>query len=565
MVSFKRYMHIILIIVGLGGIFLIYSIHESRPASVHNLTSSAVKREFTEARRVDEGERPRVWLLGDPEDERCGELYGNVRQLCRDIQLTLAGESRLDIGEVEERDLVIFCDSSVSRWVDPEELMAFIAGGGRVILAAGLGEEESLLWPVFGIREMSPGDDFHYLAFEKPLFPVQPKEACYDGGSGSARLKVSEEADVYIRVIGEDVPILYTYPWQKGCVCVINGIFLSDPRCAGLLTGAISLLLPDFIYPILGVKAVFLDDLPMITPEEDELCKRVYGYSGEGFVRDVMWPTFQGTSLRTSTPYTSSILVAAPSQESFKTENDAILMTICKSALQFGGELTYSVNCLENGNFVVNQDFIDRFSGLFTGYTVQGLTMETDNFSTEMLDISGAEIRAVRGMLGSQDLRLSWKDGFTVFPVATEGNSMDDGNLFAIYSVLGAYGMVSHVFNVKELITREDDPAAWDKDKLQVGYFESEVLSRAFWLEGRTLSQTEDDVRSYQNMSYGWTRRGNQIELDCGGAAKGQTFFYHTDSHIVGAVGLTYQNVGNGYYLLRIQENHGTLTLEGEE
>lgn len=565
MISFKRYMHIILIIVSLSGIFLIYTIHESRPASVQNLTSSTVKQEFTEIRRVDEGDRPRVWLLGDPEDGRCGELYGNVRQLCQDLQLTVAGEGCLDIGKVEEQDMVIFCDSSVSRWADPEELTAFIAGGGRVILAAGLGEEEALLRPVFGIQEMSQGDDFHYLAFEKPLLPVQPDEAFYDGSSGSARLKVSEEADVYIRVIGEDVPILYTHPWQKGTVCVVNGIFLSDPRCAGLLTGAFSLLLPDFIYPILGVKAVFLDDLPMITPEEDELCKRVYGYSGEGFVRDVMWPAFQGTSLRTGTPYTSSILAAAPSQESFQTENDAILMTICKSALQFGGELTYAVDCREDGSFVVNQDFIDRFSGLFTGYTVQGLTMKTDNFSREMLDISSAEIRAVRGMLGSRELRLSWENGLTVFPAATEGNSMDDGNLFAICSVLGAYGMVSHVFNVRDLITREDDPAAWDKDKLQVGYFESEVLAQASWLEGRTLSQTEGDVRSYQDMTYGWTRSGSRMELDCGGIVKGQAFFYHTESRIVSAEGLTYQDIGNGYYLLRMQENHGTLTLEGGE
>lgn len=564
MISFKRYIHIILIIVSLSGIFLIYSIHESRPASAQNLTSSAVKQEFTEIRRVDEGDRPRVWLLGDPENERCGKLYGNVRQLCQDLQLTVAGEGLLDTGKAEERDIVIFCDSAVSRWADPEELTAFIAGGGRVILAAGLGEEESPLWPVFGVREMSPEDDFHYLAFEKPLLPVQPEKSWYDGSAASARMKISEKAEVYVRVVGdEDIPILYTHPWQRGSVCVINGTFLSDPRCTGLLTGAVSLLLPDFIYPILGVKAVFLDDLPMITPEEDELCRRVYGYSGEGFVRDVMWPVFQGTSLRSSTPYTSSILAAAPSQERFETENDAILMAICKSALQFGGELAYAVDCREDGSFVVNQNFIDRFSGLFTGYTVQGLTMKTGNFSKEMLNISGAEIRAVRGMLGSQELRLSWEDGLTVFPAATEGNSMDDGNLFAIYSVLGAYGMVSHVFNVRDLIAREDAPAAWDKDKLQIGYFESEVLSRASWLEGRTLSQTEANVRSYQNMTYGWTRNGSRMELDCGGIMEGQTFFYHTDSRIVSAEGMTYLDIGNGYYLLQVQENHGTLTLEG--
>lgn len=563
MISFKRFLHIILIIAGLGGIFLIYNIYESRPASVQSVSGPALEREFLAERQVDRGDTPRVWILGDPEDARCGAVYGNVLQLCRDLQLTVAGEGRLDAAQAEERDLVIFCGDSPSLWAEAEELMEFVSGGGRVILAAGLAEGESVLWPVFGVQEMSPGDDFHYMLFEKPLLPLQPEKAWYDGASGSARMKVSERAEVYVRVVGdEDIPILYTHDWGRGSVCVINGTFLADVRCAGLLTGAITALLPDFLYPILGVKAVFLEDFPMITAEDEELCRRVYGYSAEGFVRDVMWPAFQGTSLRSDTPYTSSILAAASSAEHFETGNDAILTTICKSALKFGGELAYAVNCQEDGKLVLNRDFIDRFSGLFTGYTVQGLTMETDNFSPEMLEIPGAEIRVVRGMLDSRTTRLSWEEGRAVFPAATRGNTMDDGNLFAIYSVLGAYGLVSHVFDVRSLITTEDDPAAWDENKLQVGYFESEILSRAFWLEPRTLSQTEGDVRSYQEMNYGWTRHGSRVELDCGGAVKGQAFFFHTGERIVEARGLTYLDLGEGYYLLRMQEDHGTLTLE---
>lgn len=565
MISFKRFLHIIMIIAGIGGIFLIYNIHESRPASVQSLTGPALEREFMAEGPVNKGDVPRVWILGDPEDARCGAIYGNVRQLCQDLQLTVAGEGRLDVEEAKERDLVIFCDDSASRWADPEELTRFIAGGGRVILAAGLAgrDEDSSLWPVFGVQAISPGDDFHYLAFEKPLLPLQPEKAWYDGGSGSARMRVSEKAEVYIRVVGdEDIPILYTHAWQRGSVCVINGTFLADVRCAGLLTGAITALLPDFLYPVLGVKAVFLDNFPMITPEDDQLCRRVYGYSAEGFVRDVLWPTLQGTSLRSETHYTSSILAAASSEEHFETGNDAILTTICKSALKFGGELAYAVNCQEDGKLIWNRDFIDRFSGLFTGYTVQSLTLETDNFSPEMLEIPGAEIRAVRGMLESRDTRLSWENGRTVFPAVSTGNTMDDGNLFTIYSILGAYGMVSHVFDVRSLITREDDPAAWDKSKLQIGYFESEILSPAYWLEGRTLSETEGDVRSYQNMNYGWTRDGSRVELNCGGAVKGQAFYFHTNDRIAEATGLTYLELGEGYYLLRVQESHGMLTLE---
>lgn len=565
MVSFKRFLHIILIIAVLGSIFLIYTINASRMASVQTLNVLSSETEFTETRKIDGGEKPRVWILGNAGDERYGEIYYNVRQLCEDLHLTVAEEEFLNVDEVRGQDLVIFCDAYISRYADLTELEGFIAGGGRVILAAGLGEgdEASLLWPALGIRQKSSDRDCHNLIFEKPLLPVQPEWNCYyDGDSGSAEIEVSADASVYIRDGENDIPILYTYAWQKGGICLINGAFLTDIRYMGLLTGAIGALLPDFVYPVLGVKAVFLDNFPMLTSDDDVLCKRMYGYSAEGFLRDVLWPAFQGISLRTNTLYTSSILAAASSDEPLGAASDAVFTTVCKSAVQFGGELVYAVDCTEDGKVVFNQNFIDRFSAAFPNYTIQGLALETDNFSPEMLDIPNADIRSVRGLLGSRDMRLSWKGGRTVFPAATTGNSMEDGNLFAICSVLGAYGMVSHVFDISMLITKDGNTAAWDLDRMQIGFFESEVLARAPWLESRTLTQTESDVKSYQDMDYGWTKSDGRIELNCSGAAKGQAFFYHTDSRIADAEGLTYQDVGNGYYLLRIQENHGIITLE---
>lgn len=557
MLSFKRFLYIILIVAALGGVFLVYSLLGGSPAS-----APAPEREFMEAGPVDEGQKPRVWILGDPEDGRCGGIYGNVRQFCRDIRLTAAGEGRLDMDKVKPQDLLIFCDASVSRYADPEELEGFLAGGGRAILAAGLEGGEPSLWQALGIRDMSPGGDAQGLVFEKALLPLQPEKACYDGDNGSARLELGGGASVYIRDEG-GTPILYTYDWRKGSVCLINGSFLSDARCMGLLAGAMGALLPDFLYPVLGVKAVFLDHFPMTAPGSDELCRKAYGYTADGFIQDVVWPAFQGMSVRTGTPYTASVLAAAPSGESFGNVSDGLFASVGRSVLRFGGELAYGAACPQDGEAVFNQDLFRQFSQTFPDYSVQGLVMET-GFSPEMLDMPGADIRFVRGALESHDMRFSWEDGRAVFPAATHGNTMEDGSLFAISSVLGAYGMVSHAFDLGALVSGEDG-AAWDSDSRQVGLFESEILDSTPWLEGRTLSQTGGDVKSYLELEYGWTKNGSRIELHCSGAAKGQAFFYHTDGRIAGAQGLGYQDVGNGYYLLRMQESHGVITLEEGE
>lgn len=567
MLSFKRLLYIVLMVAVLGGIFLIYTISERRPASVQVQSCLAAEREFIETRQVDEGEKPRIWILGDSGDRCYGKIYDNVRQLCEYLHLTVTEEGCPNLSEAKGQDLVIFCDASISGYVDFKELEEFISGGGRVIFAAGLaeGNEDSCLWPTLGIREKAICENYHDLVFDKPLLPVQPERTYYDGTSNSARIKVSADASVYIKAGNNDVPIFYTYNWEKGSICLINGTFLTDIRYMGLLTGAIGALLPDFVYPVLGVKTVFLDHFPIITADDNELCRKVYGYSAEGFIRNVVWPAFQGLSLRTDTPCTFSIPAAAFSEEKFGAADGALFTDIGKLVLQFGGELVYAADCSEEGKIIFDQELIDWFTAAFPGYTVQGLVMETENFSPEIPDIPGADIRSVRRIAESSDMQFSWKNGRTVFPTATMGNSMEKGNLFTICSVLGAYGMVSHVFDIDMLIDENGNTAAWDMDKKQIGLFESEVLAHAAWLEGRTLTQIGDDVKSYQNMDYGWAKNGNRMELNCSNAAKGQAFFYHTDSRIVDARGLAYQDVGNGYYLLRIQESYGTITLEEEK
>ena len=465
MLSLKRLLYIVLMVAVLGGVFLIYNRKISRPAGASGQEGPVPEWEFMGTIEVDEGDKPRVWILGSSGEGRCGEIYDNVRRFCQDLHLTVAGEGRLDVKEAGEQDLVILCDASVSPYADPAQLEGFVAGGGRVILAAGLaeGDGDSQLWPVFGIREISPGQDCHDLVFEKPLLPVQPGQARYDGCSGSARLEVEDDAAVYLREGEEGIPILYTYAWQEGGICLINGSFLADIRCMGLLTGSISALLPDFVYPVLGVKAVYLDRFPMVTPADDELCRRVYGYSGEGFVRDVVWPVFQGISLRTDTPLTCGIPASSLGEDSGETEG-GLAATVGSWVLQFGGELLCTGDSPGEGN--------------------------------ALRDVPGADLWPVREMPGSPDRELTWEEGRPLFPGATWGNDLEEGNLFAIYSVLGAYGMVSHVFDGSMLIAGEGDDPAWDRDKRQIGLFESQVLDRVPWLEGRTLTRTEGALRS---------------------------------------------------------------------
>lgn len=568
MLSWKRLMYVILIVLGVSSVFMIYNINEERAKNIRIQNSPYEEREFTGTQPIEEQGRPTVRIFGDSGKALYGDIYRNTKQMFERLHFQVIEEDWLTPEQIDTDELVVFCDDSVGTYTNLQALGGFVARGGRVILAAGLpeGNEDSYLWPLLGIREKSVRENYNTMLFERPLLPVQMEEMTYDGYNMSTWLQVDQDAAVYMRDADKKVPLLYTTDYQDGKLCLINGTFLADVRCMGLLTGAAGAVSEDFIYPVLGVKTVFLDDFPMITYINDKVCMQMYGCSTESFVRDIVWPNFQGISLRTDTPYTSGILTVASSRESFPAINDSLFTAIGKSALQYGGELVYIEKCLDLDldQIHFNTDFITAFAAVFQNYEIRGMALQTEAFSEKMLDIPGAQIQMVRGQFGWEGREFACGERYTVFPAATRGNSMEDGNLFAISSVLAAYGMVSHVFDVNALIAEDENTASWDQDKNQLSVFETDILRRVGWLDGKTISQTRDDVRSYLNLEYSWRRNGARIELDCSGIVKGQAFLYRTEDRIVEAQGLTYEEAGKGYYLLRVQENHAVIVTEGE-
>lgn len=566
MLSWKRMLYVVLIVAAVSCIFVLYNVNEERGRHIQIMNVQEQERSYIGPRQLNVKEKPKVRIVGKSEEIIYQNIRQNVRRIFENLHYVITEETDLDIEKVDIDELVVFCDDCVSDSTDLIKLEEFISSGGKVILAAGIpeGDEDAYLRPLLGIREKSVRENYNKFHFEKALLPIQAKEMVYEEYNMSTWLSVDKGADVYIREADGNVPILYTYDYGKGSCCLFNGTFLSDMQSAGLLTGAVGALEEELIYPVMGIKTVFLDNFPMTTFINDKLCMRMYGRSTESFVRDVVWPNLQGMSLRTQTPYTSSVLAVASSEKSFPEINDSLFTTIGKSALQYDGELIYAANCKEAGSFCFNNKFIEEFCSVFTNYEIRGLAVQNEQFSEGMLDIPGSEIVAVRTSLDTAGGGFSCDKDYLEFPAATTGNSMEEGNLFDIYSVLAAYGMVSHVFDVNTLIAKDAETASWDEGKKEVEVFETEILKKAPWLEGRILSQTGDELRSYLNLEYTWKRKGNTVELDCSNMVSGQAFFLRTKGRIREAEGLSFEDIGNGYYLLRVEQNHAVITMEEE-
>lgn len=523
MLSLKRLAYVLLIVFGICGIFIIYNINESSSKMVAKGCQDIEETEWMEGQPFQKSEEYHFYVVGSEEKEIYKDIYRNVCQLMEDMKVVWNKKDTIGKEELKNKEAVIvFCDDVVNPYVELTQLVQFIEAGGKVIMAAGVAEgyEDSYLMPVLGIVEKTIKENYQSFHFTKPFFVCQEEYMTYDGYSMSTWMNVRKDADVYVEDKQKKVPVLYAYPYGKGKTLVVNATFLSDYRCMGFLTAGMGSLLEEFVYPVLGTESIYLDDFPVDSYVNDSVCMKLYGRTSEAFVRDVVWPMFQGMAVRNEVRYTADVMHAKAKDGTDLEINESFLKTIEKSALKYDGEMAYTPGC-------------EMVRGMFTAENPK-----------ERMAVS--------------------EDGF-VFPEATDGIGLEGGTMLAIASVLTSHGMVSHSFNINRIVCMDEEYVSWDVDKKQLRAFEKKILKETDYLQKTTLTETRNPLKSYQNLEYTWNRNGDSLEVYATKFVEGQPFLFRTEGEITDATGAEYVKLDNHYYFLRLLLPRAVLKIEEGE
>lgn len=567
MLSIRRLERILVIVLGICSIFLLYNINEKKNDMVWISNPEIEEAEFLEGEvQMDPG-GVHFYIAGNPTKELYRDIYRNVCQLMEDLGVSWSKVQKLGEEELgDERAVLIFCDDVLGSYVDLQELTVFIEKGGKAVLAAGVAEadQDAYLHPVLGIVEKTIKENYNEYLLVPNFFPLQDVSMRYDGYNASLWMDVRGDAKVYMQDKEKKVPMVYSYPYGEGKTLVINATFLSDSRCMGVLAAALGEILETFVYPMVGTESIFLDNFPMVTYINDAACMKFYGRSTESFVRDVVWPVFQGIALRSDIRYTSAVLSVSGKEEAFPAISESLFRTLGRSALQYGGELVYEADMLQKEEGYRNDPFMQQFEAVFPNYQIHSLAMADVQEIPQSIETLNKEIHWVRGRLSAMDCgeRMAVETDYVVYPEATRGIDLEDGNMFAIASVLASHGMVSHTFDVNQLMVMEEGAAKWDMDKKKLAAYEQKVWKQTGYLQKVTLSETGDAVKSYLGLEYGWKKQGNLLQITADGIRKGQPFWVRTKQRIEKAIGADVIQVSEGYYCVYLQETKASLFLE---
>ena len=567
MLSLRRLCYVLLMVFGICGIFILYNMNANNNKIVSIKNKETKDQKLISGDCISKSEEVYFYVIGNEKKDIYRDIYQNTCRLMDDLKVSWSKLDKIAEDDFSNSKAVfIFCDDTVNSYVDLKLLAEFIERGGKVILAAGIAEgyEDSYLTPVAGIMDKTKKENYQRFRFLDGFFPLQEELMIYDGYNASLCLDVRSNAKIYVEDADKNVPIIYTYPYGEGETLVINATFLNDSRCMGFLAAGIGCILDDFVYPVLGVECVYLDNFPIVTYVDDAVSMKLYGRTTEAFVRDVVWPVFQEIAVKNDIQYTSSVLSVATKEDAFPAISESLFNTLGKSALQFNGEMAFAADCLNASRLYRNNNFIKSFEKTFKNYDIGALVMISDESVQKSIDVLNQDIHAVRGKLYAENVkdRMAVLDNYYVFPEATKGIDLDNGNMLSIASVLASHGMISHSFDINRLITIDENNPSWDADKVQLGEFEKRIFALADYLKKVTLTDTKNALKSYLGLEYTWKTKKNKIEISANEIIQGQPFYIRTKKRILRADGAEFEKLDNNYYFVRLNSCKAVLTLE---
>lgn len=124
----------------------------------------------------------------------------------------------------------------------------------------------------------------------------------------SNAVDIDEEAELLAESLN-GIPLLWKRLYGEGNFMVFNGNQLHLKNSRGLLAGAISLMQPDYLYPIFNSKIFYIDDFPApIGKELEPNIYRQYKMDLDNFYRRIWWPDMLKAAMRYNIKYTAAMI-----------------------------------------------------------------------------------------------------------------------------------------------------------------------------------------------------------------------------------------------------------------
>lgn len=418
----------------------------------------------------------------------------------------------------------------------------------------------------------------------------------------TSSLKGDIDAKARVHVTSsEGVPLLWEYPFGQGEYIVYNGSGFDDKTNRGLLVSMLGLGRDSYVYPMLGIKVVFIDDFPAPFPEGfDERLNRDYHMPTAEFFRRIWWPDMLKTATNYGVKYTGVMIETYDDkvQPPFQPEKpDPIarnnLIIFGRELLKNGGEmglhgynheplapkgynqekLGYSIWESPSDMALSVVEAIRYHHDVYPDYKLKVYVPPSNILSPEgrqalvksMPDLKVISSLYIGGPEESSALVQEFgrgPDGILDMPRISSDYTRDAVNDWSILNGLNFPGAFIHFVHPDDIFFAENANRRWKDMYNDFDSLLKDVYEKYGWLRSVTASQGAEHLEDIINMDYRVVDQGDRLLLSCWGFRDEVYFTLKTAKKIKDYQGCTVQTIDENVYLLKVSAPLVTVRFE---
>lgn len=399
---------------------------------------------------------------------------------------------------------------------------------------------------------------------------------------------------------GEGIPLMWKREYGQGAFMLFNGTMLQEKINRGMLAGGLSLLEPDFIYPIFNVKQMYIDDFPSpVAKGINDNIYADYGMDIARFYREIWWPDMLKAAKRTNTKFTAVLIQSyndrtEPPFQSPVDEDKYNLISYGREVIKSGGEL--GIHGYNHQSLQLSQEVADYYgykpwpdSGAMASSIEEVLAYAGKTFPeykmlsyvppSNMMDEAGREalkkawpdLMVIASLYEEDATNKSYvqefevaDDGIIEMPRITSGYMDTEFELWAESNTLTSLGVFSHFVHPDDIL---DDLRRKDKSWKQLYEGFEHKLSRLHdgypWLRPMTATEGAIDMEKTLAAQVTWTRKPDALLGNISSFGSDMYFIFRTDRPIGRLKHCKVTEVDTGVYLVRATESAFEIGLGG--
>lgn len=425
-----------------------------------------------------------------------------------------------------------------------------------------------------------------------------------DNNLTTSTLKGEVDAKARVHMTsGEGIPMLWEYGYGKGEYIVYNGSGFDDKTNRGLLVSVLGLGKDTYVYPVLGIKVVFIDDFPAPFPDgtDDRLYKDYHLPTAE-FFRRVWWPDMLKAAERYGVKYTGVMIETYDDKVKppFRDEKpDPIahnnLIIFGRELLKNGGEmglhgynhqplapkgynqekLGYAVWENDDAMALSVAEAIRYEQEAYPDYKIKVYVPPSNILSPEgrhalvktMPDLKVISSLYIGGPEESSAFIQEFgrgPDGVLDMPRISSDYSRDASTDWSILNGLNFPGAFIHFVHPDDIFFAENADRRWKDMYNEFDSLLKDVYEKHGWLRSVTASQGAEHLEDILNLDYRVVEKGDNLTIACWGFRDDVYFTLRTAKKVREYQGCTVQNIGENAYLLKISSPLATVRFESE-